>query len=159
MQRQRQRQIKTVNRGKRSRILKTEASVPSSARGVKRSAESSQSSQVNNESEVQHQQPLTGRATGPIGSKKAALEGTEKLSTPCESQPTHTDHRNEHDEKEDRIQKDSENPVRIINTGLLYGDEEFEELARACGAVVATLPSDATHIVTTDTLKRTPKVQ
>ena len=148
----------TDHRGKRSRTVKTEAIIPSSARGVKRSAGSAQSSQVNNESEVQDQHPVTGRAAGPLGGKKAALEGTEKLSTPCESQP-HTGNRIDHDEKEDKMQKDNEYPVRIINTGLLYGDEEFEELARACGAVVAALPSNATHIVTTDTLKRTPKVQ
>ena len=143
----------TAHRGKRSRTVKTETSIPASARGVKRSAGSAQSSQVKNESEGQDQ-----HAAAPIGGKKTALEGTEKLSTPCESQPTHTGNRVDHDEKDDKIQKDSENPVRIINTGLLYGDEEFEELARACGAVVSALPSNATHIVTTDTLKRTPKV-
>ena len=56
------------------------------------------------------------------------------------------------------IEKKEENEVRILNTGLLYGDEEFEELAREFGAVVAAGPHNATHIVTTDTIKRTPKV-
>ena len=48
--------------------------------------------------------------------------------------------------------------VRILNTGLLYGDEEFEEMAKTFGATVASGPHTATHIVTTDTIKRTPKV-
>jgi trimeric autotransporter adhesin len=55
-------------------------------------------------------------------------------------------------------EKKEENEVRILNTGLLYGDEEFEELAKEFGAAVAAGPHNATHIVTTDTIKRTPKV-
>ena len=156
----------TVHRGKRAKTVKIlpssaviETQATSTVRSVKRTVESAQSSQVNNESEANDQHSQTGRIEGSAKGKKTALGDTERLSASSASQSQPAGDRLDRDEKDEKIQKDNDNPVRIINTGLLYGEEEFEELARACGAVVAALPSNATHIVTTDTIKRTPKVE
>ena len=157
----------TVHRGKRAKtvkilpssaVIETQATSISTVRSAKRTVESAQSNQVNNESEANDQQSQTSRIEGSARGKKTVLRDTERLSSSSASQSLPTGDRLDHGEKDEKIQKDNENPVRIINTGLLYGDEEFEELARACGAVVAALPCNATHIVTTDTIKRTPKV-
>ena len=155
----------TVHRGKRAKTVKIlpssaviETQAASTVRSVQRTVESAQSSQINNESEATDQHSQSGRIEGSAKGKKTALGDTERLSTSSASQSQAAGDRLDHDEKDEKIQKGNDNPVRIINTGLLYGEEEFEELARACGAVVAALPSNATHIVTTDTIKRTPKV-
>ena len=159
----------TVHRGKRAKtvkilpssaVIETQATSTSTSnvRSAKRTVESTQASHGNNESEANDQQSQTSRIEGSAKGKKTVLGDTERLSTSSTSQSLLTGDRLDHGEKDEKIQKDDENPVRIINTGLLYGEEEFEELARACGAVVAALPCNATHIVTTDTIKRTPKV-
>ena len=63
--------------------------------------------------------------------------------------------------KDAKIKKEDEvkgNEIQIMNTGLTYKEGQFEQFALDIGGVVAEGPQTATHLITLDFIKRTPKV-
>ena len=63
--------------------------------------------------------------------------------------------------KDAKIRKEDEvkgNEIQIMNTGLTYKEGQFEQFALDIGGVVAEGPQTATHLITLDFIKRTPKV-
>ena len=48
--------------------------------------------------------------------------------------------------------------VLFMNTGLTYKEGQFEQFALDIGGVVAEGPQTATHLISLDFIKRTPKV-
>ena len=64
-------------------------------------------------------------------------------------------------DKDAKIKKEDEvkgNEIQIMNTGLTYKEGQFEQFALDIGGVVAEGPQTATHLITLDFIKRTPKV-